>query len=262
MHLYQKKLNDEYERRFRANKSYSLRAFARDLEIPAPKLSQYLNNTCGLSTNKATEIANKLKLSKFDKETFILSVEAAHSRNKSLKHKAQKKLESYNFKKLTSKQNIVYNNWKALAIVRAMYLKQFSSDVSWISENLKIPKDEVIPLLNFLENIQVIEKKNNKWQPSISSTTIVTTDDAGQNDTVFKIFKEQQDVSNKIIKEHANSDDYDYGSSFLYIDDMEKYQEILSRFLNELFSLSDSSKKNSLYAFTISMVPIIKGASK
>ena len=69
--IYQKYLKDEFERRKQRNSSYSLRAYARDLELPSSKLSQYLTGDCGISGKKAGEIARKLVLSEATVKTHV-----------------------------------------------------------------------------------------------------------------------------------------------------------------------------------------------
>ena len=50
-------INEEFEKRKQINSAYSLRAFARDLGISAPRLSQILNKKQGLSLNAAQNLA-------------------------------------------------------------------------------------------------------------------------------------------------------------------------------------------------------------
>ena len=58
---YQDFLLEEFRARRTRNSNYSLRAFARDLDMPASKLSQNLRGLCGISVAKAEKIARKLQ---------------------------------------------------------------------------------------------------------------------------------------------------------------------------------------------------------
>lgn len=50
-------LKRELNARKARNAAYSLRSFARDLEMPSSKLSEVLNSKCGLSQKSAEKLA-------------------------------------------------------------------------------------------------------------------------------------------------------------------------------------------------------------
>lgn len=74
------------------NIKYSLRAFAKELEISPASLSQILSQKKGLSEKFSTKIAQKLNLSLEEKELFIISSSAAHSRSSLVKSRDSIKL--------------------------------------------------------------------------------------------------------------------------------------------------------------------------
>ena len=88
-------LQCEFEARRARNAFYSLRSFARDLELPPSSLSEVLNRKKGLSLKAAQRILGKLQLDEEEQKTFLLSVGANHSRSKSEKNSAQKKLKEH-----------------------------------------------------------------------------------------------------------------------------------------------------------------------
>ncbi|MEC9283130.1 MAG: TIGR02147 family protein [Bdellovibrionota bacterium] len=84
----------ELESRKQTNSSYSMRAFARDLDMPAPHLSMLLSSKKGLSTARAEQILRKLNWSEEDKQLFTQLVESCHSRSQRKKQDAYQKLKS------------------------------------------------------------------------------------------------------------------------------------------------------------------------
>jgi uncharacterized protein (TIGR02147 family) len=82
----------EFELRKARNGHYSLRAFARDLEIPAPKLSQIMNGKCGVSRGRGAELAKAMELSNFEKQMFLDSIEAQHARSRQVRDEAAQRL--------------------------------------------------------------------------------------------------------------------------------------------------------------------------
>src|SRR4051812_21328836 len=77
---YRRFFRDACEDRCQRNSRYSLRAFARDLGISAPRLSKILNGRHGLSVEAASEIARRLGLSESEQDLFMALVESEHGR--------------------------------------------------------------------------------------------------------------------------------------------------------------------------------------
>jgi len=67
-------LIEEFERRKQLNESYSLRSYARNLNLSAPRLSKILKKKEGISVNAAHAIAGKLNLSELQRSWFCNSV--------------------------------------------------------------------------------------------------------------------------------------------------------------------------------------------
>ncbi|MGZ3694297.1 MAG: TIGR02147 family protein [Bdellovibrionota bacterium] len=139
---YQSFLTSEFARRKRRNSGYSLRAFARDLEIPAPKLSQILSGRCGLSGNRATTLALRLGLSEKDAELFVLCVETQHSRSAVAKARAKQALAQLTvndeFENLDLDRFSIIRDWFHFAILELTEVKDFSPEIEWISKRLGI----------------------------------------------------------------------------------------------------------------------------
>jgi transcriptional regulator with XRE-family HTH domain len=64
-------LSNELRSRQLANKSYSLRAFARDIGISPASLSLTLKGNLGLSVKTAKKVAEEIGLSKNQKDFFV-----------------------------------------------------------------------------------------------------------------------------------------------------------------------------------------------
>jgi len=80
---------DELEARRERNPRYSLRAFARDLELPADQLSSVLKRRYGLSRRRAEDIAERLGLSGDERRFFCNLVEAEHGRSPTARQAAK-----------------------------------------------------------------------------------------------------------------------------------------------------------------------------
>ncbi len=89
---YRKILRDELARRVRQNPHYSLRAFARDLQIVPSRVSESLNNKQGLSRKAAEKIAARLRMPADKANLFLDLVTACHARSPKARHGAKLRL--------------------------------------------------------------------------------------------------------------------------------------------------------------------------
>lgn len=71
---YCKTLRDQFERRRKRNRRYSLRGFARSLKVDAGLLSRVLTRKGSLSLNAGEKLCVALKLSKADTLAFLESI--------------------------------------------------------------------------------------------------------------------------------------------------------------------------------------------
>lgn len=143
---YREFLKREYTLRRRRNPGYSLRAFARDLELPAPKLSQALRGTCGFSSKRARQIAKKLNLSESEKDLFVALVESEHSRSKMGKHEARTRAElfisSQGFGELDLERFKIISDWYHFAILELTEVADFQTNPFWIAKRLGISSEQ------------------------------------------------------------------------------------------------------------------------
>lgn len=82
-------LKNEFIKRRSKNVFYSLRNFAKDIDLDPMHLSNILHNKRGLSRAKAEDIAPKLQIGYAERRKFILLVTAVSSRSKFKKNLAR-----------------------------------------------------------------------------------------------------------------------------------------------------------------------------
>lgn len=75
------------------NPKYSLREFSREMNMSPQRLHGVLSGKSGISLEKAKELSEILKLSSNEKEIFIASAGAKHSRSHLFRDHSQKRLE-------------------------------------------------------------------------------------------------------------------------------------------------------------------------
>ena len=160
-------LTEEFDRRKQMNGSYSLRAYARDLEIAAPRLSLILNKKQGISIEMAQDIAQKLKLTEKKKQWFCSSVGSLHARSFKERSGFKEKMNEYKeeakiFSELHLEYFKVIADWYHFAILEMTYLKDFQNDPAWIAEVLGITKIEVESAIERMMKLDLVKEENGK----------------------------------------------------------------------------------------------------
>lgn len=161
--FYRRILVDEFEARQKRNPGYSLRAYARDLDLPASTISEILRGRRGLSPQSGLEIAQLLQLSEEETHWFIRSIEAHHARDSRRRQSAREELKSISARngldELSLERFKIIKDWYHFALLELTDTEGFSSDLEWISKRLNITKKETQEAIRRLIEFGLLERK-------------------------------------------------------------------------------------------------------
>jgi uncharacterized protein (TIGR02147 family) len=173
--FYRRVLTEELESRQKRNPSYSLRAFARDLDLQPSNASEIIRGLSGLSPQSGAEIAKKLGLSEEETHWFLTSIEAFHGRG-FRKEKAKAKLESIlaqnGFDDLSLERFKIISDWYHFALLELTDTKDFSSDPAWIAQRLNISETEACEAIERLIQFGLLEQKRDGTLKQTKSTSV------------------------------------------------------------------------------------------
>ncbi|HVK62126.1 MAG TPA: TIGR02147 family protein, partial [Bdellovibrionales bacterium] len=154
------------EQRLRDNARYSLRAFARDLQVTPARLSEILNRKKGLSLEAATLMAKRLSLSEQETRFFCDLVQMADARSASAKKVAEiridREIQSQNFNTIQLDVFKVISDWHHFAILELTLVDGFRSDSAWIAKKLGISAHEVKAAIDRLVTLELLELKGKR----------------------------------------------------------------------------------------------------
>lgn len=158
-------LHEELVKRKKNNPAYSVRAFARDLEILSPRLNNILNDKQGLSVEAAKKISSKLNLTDKKKKWFYLSVGSLHSRSEKEKDQFKKRIfELKEEAKVYSEINLdffsVISEWYHFGILELINLTHFKNDIQWIASTLDITPDQVMTAIQRMKKLDLIKEEH------------------------------------------------------------------------------------------------------
>lgn len=256
---YRMYLELEYQARSKRNASYSLRAFARDIGMSAPKLSQVLKGTCGLSTVSARRLAKRLPLSEIETEHFVALVGAEHNRSRAGKEMARAVLENLETTKsdeLDLERFRIIADWFHFAILELCEVRGFRSNAGWIAKRLGISlRDAKVAILRLLDHGLLVETASGSLKPSTEhlATPSGIPSRELKNHHQQILTKAMQAVESVPVNER------DFSATTLAIDSsqiaeaQEALREFRRRFCRELQA---RSPKDRVYCLSIQLFPI------
>lgn len=165
---YQHFLLSEFESRKLRNSGYSLRAYARDIGVAGPKLSEILRGKCGLSEVSARRIALKIGLSEKETQTFVDLVNSQHARSAVLKTKALQNLKQNQFhasyNELSLETFKIIADWYHFAILELTEVEGFVSNTHWIAGRLKITPEVAAQAVERLSDFGLLDISGQVWK--------------------------------------------------------------------------------------------------
>lgn len=168
----------EYERIKTKNPRYSLRAFAKALNIPSGRLSEYLSNKRQITFAVAEQISTNLKFDSDLKTEFMTCVKNYIQNKKGLKKELSQieKGPKFNFISTDNQDRYrIVADWHHFAILTLMELQSFKSSIKWISKQLGLPEILISESLDRLERLKIIDRSVTPWR--LETANLKTSDD-------------------------------------------------------------------------------------
>lgn len=254
-------LKRELSTRQQINPRYSLRSFARDLAMPASKLSQTLSGKCGISPTRASRIAQRLRFSKEETAFFIDLVSAEHSRSPSIKRQALEKIADSNTKYslLSLEEFQAISAWHNLAIIEMTHLADFKNDPQWIGQRLGISATQVKESIERLIKLGLLKRQGMKLIDTNLHLRV-------GNDVLSKVVQTFHiQIMNQAKKALISQpvEDREFASTLLAIDPLklpeakQALQEFRRKFCQNI--QKGKSPKNKLYSLSMQFFEINEG---
>lgn len=159
-------IREELEKRIKANSSYSLRSFAKKLEMPPSRLSEILNHKQGISPKWAVKISQKLNFDKKKAKHFKLLVDYSQARSavkKDLAGAALTKLQMDQVREVPLDHYALISDFHHYALMELMKTENFKHSEAWMAEKLGISKAEVKDAIDRLKRLGVVRYLKGKY---------------------------------------------------------------------------------------------------
>jgi uncharacterized protein (TIGR02147 family) len=187
---YRDTLLSEYQKRIQRNPAYSLRAFSRDIGVPASNLCNVLHKKRGLSLMTAKRIAQNMGMQGDEEKHFLALVQREHGRSTDERKQAQRTLKNLNktegFGELSLDRFELIANWIYFAILELTHVADFKSDSDWIAKRLGVERSEVEMAVGRLLKLGLLE----------------CTDSGRLRETPGDVTTPTTDIPSRFLKEH------------------------------------------------------------
>ena len=206
-------MRDQFQERAIKNPSYSLRAFARDLELTSGSLSKILARKKGMSPTKASTIAKKMGLSGDEMKFFQKLVEANCARKLIDREKAKAKLLQYDtrYTKVEDDHFRVIAEWYHFAIFDLVRIEGFKFDYDWIAKRLAITATEAKDAVERLIKFDILHVVNDKL---CQTRDFLVLPSGAPMEAAIKLHEQVLEKGLKAIRSQSVSE-RDFSSGFL-----------------------------------------------
>jgi uncharacterized protein (TIGR02147 family) len=142
---YRNFLVDELKKRQTQDRNYSLRAFAKELNVRSSRLSEILSGKVGLSEERALHIAQSLKISDEETKIFVDLVQSTHGRGVVTKKLAAERLRQRfpEARQLQLDEIEVIADWYHSAMLELIKSDNSDHSVPYMSRRLGVPEATV-----------------------------------------------------------------------------------------------------------------------
>ncbi len=253
---YREILKSAFESRCVRNPRYSLRAFARDIGVSAPRLSNVLNGRFGFSKASALTIGCKIGLQGSDLEFFCDLVESEHARSALQRLAAQQRLESFlrKYEIISEDQFAFISDWVHLAVLELAKTTDGSLSISNAVQRLGATDQEVRSALERLVRLgKLVADDAGGEIYRLQLKADLFANPAGVPSQAVRSFHSQLIEKARAAVDSQSSEKRSLGALVVSIDeaDFPHYLKLLDRFHEEFDLLASRSKSpQKVYALS------------
>jgi uncharacterized protein (TIGR02147 family) len=251
-------LQRQFTERCKRNARYSLRAFAKSLELDPSSLSQILSGTRTISKNKMLNICEKVSTTPSDFSNFGIfknqdGLFEFCSNNKTLSDSNANS--NIYYTQLNLDYFAIISDWYHYAIVELICTTGFNSDPKWIARKLAITVEETKAAIQRLKRVGLIQDTNGV----LNRTKIHFTNLSNVNTSSAHRELQKQIIQKALLAvDECSSEEKDITSMTMAIDEtnFDQARIMIQNFRRKLCSLLEKGNQNRVYNLAIQLYPI------
>lgn len=245
-------LNEDYRKRNIRNNAYSIRAFAKQLEVNAGVLNQIMNGKRGLPYQVAEKIIGKLDLTEKEQDLFMRSAFYSKQELDIL----QKERSYKNVFLMTDQEKFckVMSEWEYFAFIALMDVFNFSDNIEWAAKKLNISLGRMEEVISVLLKLDIIKKGHKTYTGDFDKITSQIERDSH----MFKVV--QKNNLNMAIEkiDKYTSEECHFSSITLAIQprNIQRAKLLTEEFILRLTSLLEDGNQEDVYKCCVQLFPI------
>lgn len=233
-------LRSELSARTQKNANYSLRAFAKSLEIDPSTLSALLRNKRALSAKTAKKLIEALDIQDVNqrREIFARSFETSD-------------LETPQYTELEQETFEVISSWEHFAILALLELTDRNTSLRSISRSLEIPGQTAADALERLQKLGLVVERFGRWQ--LTKANLATISNV-PNAALRKNNRQHIELA-LVALERDSVDDRDITGITMAVD-KEKLPEakaMIKDFRRRLSAFMENGNKNAVFRLNVQL---------
>jgi uncharacterized protein (TIGR02147 family) len=244
-------LSNVLEEKMDKNPMFSLRAFARLVDVSPAVLSRILSGKRNLTFNLAVRIADALHLGPEERERLYSFYLSNDEPSAELKREKELSVDCFNAMK----------EWYHYGITQLMYTKNFREDHKWIAKMLYISELEVRIAIERLLRLEILDRDENGNLYRTSTHLSTTTDVASAGLRHF-----QKQILEKAIASLEEDDilERDITSITVAIneDKMKEAKAEIKKFRMRMSEFMGEGEKTRVYNLGIHLIPLSRSTKE
>lgn len=236
-------LEDEYTQRCKKNSQYSLRSFAKSMDIHPASLSLILRGKRECSQNMIDRLKEKLSLSPTQMATLVYQEEQDTTPSKR------------EFINLSMDIFSICSEWYYDAILELTKLPEFDPNPKWISKVLELSINEVQIAISRLERVGHITIEDDTWTIHTQNSELFVNKFSSH--ALKNIQKNALEKSSKALDEVELDKRYHAGQVIaIKVADIAKAKELLRDFRNKFDYEITHNNPDDIYQLSVSFYPL------
>ncbi len=246
-------LRESLSSRQSKNPAYSLRSFAKDLEIDSSNLSAILQNKRGLPHRRAGLVAKRLKLAPKESTLFVASTLRKQMALDSIRVATDMK----NYL-LDDKYYKVISEWEYYAFLQLLKVRGFKADTEWLADRLGIKESRVRLVVRHLLDLGFIIEDRKKGY--LRATPSLETSDGVESQALQASHKDSLEIAkSKLESVPLELRDFSSVTMSISTEKIPQAKAIVREFQEKLHALLSTGTQDEVYQFNCQLFPLTKG---
>ncbi|QLY23858.1 TIGR02147 family protein [Bdellovibrio sp. KM01] len=249
MQTAQELLKLEFDKRRERNPNFSLRAFARYLEVSPAQLSQMMTGKRTITVKTMKKMGSRLDLSPTEKSEIAQALLKDGSKHPPEAHRV----------KLDQDRFHVISDWYHFAILSLTRIKDSKADPRWIARRLGISVEEAHQAVLRMERMGILQTKPKFKQVG----DLLDVDSEIPSEAIRKYHKQNLDLAIEKIDTVENSLRQIQSMSLpINPKKIDAFKKLIDDFLENASDLSGKSAGTEVYSLNVQFVPVTSPLEK